>query len=186
MVDHGSNIAMATAWQWANAARAQMRRVYAANGGPHQVTDSHMLLVAVRNVRRAASMAVEQLATVAAQEQLRAALDDFDAAVPGSGDARNVLEHFDEYSLGIGQLQQPGVKKQMRVPNEQLAQQYRVSFEYIDNDVERLCLHVGPVAIDINKAAHAASRLVYEIWAAVKTDEGDRVTRQAVDNLLQE
>jgi hypothetical protein len=159
-------------------------RVYAANGGSLRVTDASILLVALRNVRRATDMAIEHIASSPAKGQLREALNDFDAELPGSRDARNVLEHFDEYSLGIGDLQQPNVKKKLRVPNEQLAQQYRISFEFIDGDTKRLRLIVGPIDVDLNKTARAASALVYEIWAAVNTDQGNSVSRQAVANLL--
>ncbi|MPZ88958.1 MAG: hypothetical protein GEU81_12970 [Nitriliruptorales bacterium] len=125
------------------------------------------------------------LTTVAAREQLSEALEDFDAALPGVSRARDVLEHFDAYTRGVGDLQQPNVGRRGRAPDERLARQYRIDFDHIDDDVGWPRLHIGPYPIDLTEAGRAASRLVDEIWAAAKTDEGEPVSRQALAAFLE-
>jgi hypothetical protein len=104
----------------------------------------------------------------------------FEESLPGVKDARNVLDHFDEYTQGIGNLQQPHVKQRhMRRPDEQAAQEYRIDFDYADAPAsfDRPRLHVGRHVIEIAAAGQAATRLTNEIWAAGKHAEGTPVPR---------
>ncbi len=184
IIDHSVNVALAHAWQWAVAVRAQVARVVEGSGSLQQIPDAFLLIIAVRNVRRAADMALRHLTNTAAKDQLREALNDFEAALPGVVNARDVLEHFDDYSLGVGNLQQPTTRKQQRAADEELAQQYRIEFEHIDNDRQRPRIRIGPHLLDLDAAGRAASLLVYEVWAAVMTDEGRPVSRQAIAAFL--
>jgi hypothetical protein len=55
---------------------------------------------------------------------------------------------------------------------------------HIDHDPNRPRLTVGPYAIALPEAAHGASVLIVELWAAIKTDDGEPVSRQAIAALL--
>jgi hypothetical protein len=75
-------------------------------------------------------------------------------------------------------------RRQQRVADEQLAQQYRIDFEHVD-DPKRPRIRIGPHTIDLTEAGRAASLLVYEVWAATMTDQGKPVSRQAIAAFLQ-
>jgi hypothetical protein len=105
-------------------------------GTHNEAPDAFLLVMCARDVRRAAEMARKHVATDAARGQLGEALDDFDRALPGVENARDVLEHFDEYTRGAGDLQQPG-ERRPRTPGEELALCYQIGFEHIDNDPAR-------------------------------------------------
>lgn len=185
MIEHSANVAMSHAWSWAVAVRAQAARIVDGCGTFQEVPDAMMMIGAVRNVRRAAAMALQHLSTDVARVQLQEALDDFDAALPGISAARNVIEHFDEYSVGVGHLQQPEVSSRLRSPDEQLAQQYRIYIDHADKDPQHPLIRIGPFVIDLAEAGPAASRLVHEIWAANMTDEGKPVSRQVIGAFLE-
>jgi hypothetical protein len=185
LVDHGVDVALAHAWHWAVAARAQLRRVVEQPGTDEQIPDAFLLIVAIRNVLRAADFAFRSFSTEQARAQLAEALGEFDVAVPGAKQTRDVLEHFDDYSQGRGDLQH--TRRATRVADETRARSYAVDFGYADAPVSftRPTLTVGPHVIELTTAAEAVSRLVHEIWAAAKTDEGDPVSREAVRAFLQ-
>jgi hypothetical protein len=82
LIDHSTNVAMAHAWQWALAVRAQAGRVSDGGRSLQQIPDAYLLVISLRNVRRAADMAWAHLTDTAAKGQLREALGDFDDAVP--------------------------------------------------------------------------------------------------------
>jgi len=167
MIDHGPNVALTHAYLWAVAVRAQVQRVVEGNGSPQRTPDAFLLVIAARNVRRAACMALAHLTGTGAREQLREALDHFDTTLPDLEDARNVLEHFDEYTRGVGHRQQrPTIKPGQRAADEPLAQQYRVGFEHVGDDPRRRRIRIGPHAIELTEAGRAASQLVQEIRAA--------------------
>ena len=114
-----------------------------------------------------------------AKEQLAEALADFDLALPGITDARNVVEHFDEYSIGTGQLQRAQLRDEPSLTPGELADIFAVRFDWTDSDERRPQLRVGQHVIEIGRAGDAASLLVDEIWAALKTEEGTPTSRSA-------
>lgn len=89
------------------------------------------------------------------------------------------------YTRGVGHLQQPGLKSRKRAPSEELARRFRVDFDWIDNDPQRPRLRVGPYEIKLVEAAQAARLLPFEIRAAIKVEEADPVSREAVAALAQ-
>jgi hypothetical protein len=143
MIDHSPNVALTIAWQWSIAVRAQAARVRD-GAGVGKIPDAYLLVLAVRNVRRAAKMAMIHFTTHAARDQLCRALADFDAELPGVEAIRNVLEHFDNYAHGTGDMQQ--------------------------DDPMQLCIRIRDHRIDLTKAPGASSRLVHQIRAAAITD----------------
>jgi hypothetical protein len=108
----------------------------------------------------------------------RAGLDnaDFDSALPGGKDARDIIEHFDEYTQGMGRLQQPKVKAINRQPDEQLAEAFRVDFKWTySDDTRRPILKVGPFDVDLIMAEDAAVRLHCATYEAISADQGKRL-----------
>ncbi|PSK66928.1 hypothetical protein B0E53_01090 [Micromonospora sp. MH33] len=176
---NGTNSALAHAWLWANAVRLQAARVLAAEGDLTHLPEAFMLLVALRDVRRAAKMALSSMQVPAAKDQLSEALADFDRALPGIVEARDAVEHFDEYSLGVGRAQRSRMKTDPHLSQYQLAEEYAVRFGWADAEQLHPHLAVGPHTIAISAAADAASLLVDEIWAAAKTEEGTPTSRAA-------
>lgn len=179
MTEHSPNVAMGMAGLWADTARMQVARVLDPTPQPFAtVADAYQAVFAIRRVRRAAGMALEYLTDTAAKAQLREALDDFDRELPHVTAMRDALEHFDEYTRGIGNHQQPDVKRAKRLADEALAEQYRAEIAYLDDDRERPMLCVGPPSVDLVGASTLASMLKYEIWAAIRTEEGKPVSRE--------
>lgn len=87
---------------WFRATENQATRVLA-EGATTQDTDAALFALALRNLLRAVDLVI---ATVpASAETLRRAKDRFDKAAPGVIDARDVIDHFDEYEIGSGNLQ---------------------------------------------------------------------------------
>jgi hypothetical protein len=68
------------------------------------------LTVALRNVRRAAEVA-RPLATGQDRERIDAAIQAFEQGLPQAKDARDVLEHFDDYGAGTGWIQEKERKR---------------------------------------------------------------------------
>jgi hypothetical protein len=101
MIDHSPNVALAIAWQWSIAVGAQAARVRdgAAVG---RIPDAYLLVLAVRHVRCAADMAMRYFTTAAGRDQLRNAVDNFDAELPGVKEIRDILERCDDYARGVG------------------------------------------------------------------------------------
>ncbi len=81
-------------------------------GNGYGLPDALLLLVALRNVRRAAELVIEteSLTKLDARQILADALARFDATLPGVKAARDVVEHLDEYAIGVG-LEQRKLKK---------------------------------------------------------------------------
>ncbi len=70
--------------------------------GSGRVSDAYLLVIALRNVLRAARLAREELITDAGRAALDQAITAFEETLPGVQSARDVLEHFDEYARGRG------------------------------------------------------------------------------------
>lgn len=170
-VEHGENIALTVAWQWSIAVRSQAERIKA-GGGVTKLPDAYLLVVAVRNVRRAAEMASRHVRTDEARSRIAAAIGLFDNELPGVKEVRDVLEHFDEYSQGRGRLQQPKVKPAKRQPDESLASQYVINFESAMSDPTALTIRVGSHGFELAKSPRAAAALVHALRAAIAGEQG--------------
>jgi hypothetical protein len=170
LIDHSVNVGLTTAWQWSVAVHAQAERV--ANGsGARRVPDAYLLVLAVRNVRRAAEMVKNTVRTTGASVQMSAALERFDNALPGITKIRDVLEHFDDYARGVGNDQQPGVKKGQRVPDEQLAMSYTINFESVSPDPRQFRIRIGTHVVELTQAPLAARNLVRDIHSTLTAEE---------------
>ncbi len=99
------NEALARLATWERAVRNQANRVLrAAPESRFDVSmqaDCYLLVLALRNVLRAAKL-VLAISPELARQEILAAVSTFEAAVLGAKNARDVLDHFDQYIRGQG------------------------------------------------------------------------------------
>lgn len=176
--EHGATIGHTEAWCWGRTVRLQLRRILHEDDGETGIIDARQLVMALRMVLRGAQMSRAHLTTDAGRAILDEGLAAFTAAVPGGKEARDVIEHFDEYTQGIGRLQQPA-RTRPRLPDEEQAQRFHIDFRRDNggNGQQRPVLIVGPYPIDLITAADAAARLECDIYEALRMDQGNPVPR---------
>jgi hypothetical protein len=105
---------------WALAAEVQRDRVIEGGGGDFMnQLDATFLAIAIRNVVRAARWA-EPLEANA----VKTARAEFDSRVPNAVDVRNMLEHFDKYEMGKGDLQIAGKVRNYSVYTARVENEY--------------------------------------------------------------
>jgi hypothetical protein len=124
-----------------------------------------VLLVALRNVHRAAEMAVRHLTDATTRQVVTDALTAFDAELPGLVDARDIIEHFDEYRLGTGKLQRCNPAGRTA---DQLAEDFAPRLHYGAASHPQITL--GPYVLDLSLAALALQHLVRDLRAAVSAE----------------
>jgi len=129
------------------------------SGPASREADCYLFAIALRNFLRAIELIIAETSDDFSKS-LREAQADFDQAVPGAVDLRNVLEHFDEYARGVGRLQK--------------AQQPFPSAIWLENDGATYQVWVGipgraPLRLDIRASVQAAGQLMS---AAVQTVHG--------------
>jgi hypothetical protein len=109
--------------------------------------DLQFLIVALRRMRRAVELAarVPQVSTA-----LKAAIEEFDKALPGLTKMRNVGEHIDDYLLGAGRL------KEVQRGELQVSAWDGTVFSWLD------------VELDIDAALKAAETLFAVLAQSVK------------------
>lgn len=127
--------------------------------------DAALMVLALRNVLRAARWAAEELRSSVGDEA-DLILEEFNGHLPGLVNARDALEHFDEYALGRGRLQ--------RGNNTSYA------FQFVVDD-GRPVVTVGPIRIDVEHARDVCRWLVVSLLARVPEDDPD-----AAEALLEE
>lgn len=72
--------------------------------------DAQFLIVALQRLRRAASISLQ---VPAVRDEIKNAIDAFDAALPGLARQRNTAEHIDEYALDSPKRHDKTVHRQM-------------------------------------------------------------------------
>ena len=107
MTSAGEGAAQVLAWN--HAVQLQKIRIMSGIGLPtagpvSKQADAYLFVLALRNVRRAAALTAK-LAGGSRRVVIRRALVAFDEALPTAKDLRDVLDHFDDYALGRGKLQ---------------------------------------------------------------------------------
>ena len=128
---------------WAMAALTSAERVLRSDRsfGPWSVrsTDAALMLLALRNVERAAVWVADELR---AEQGSRVdnIVATFHSYLPGMVDARDALEHFDEYSRGKGRLQR--------------GNHVRYDFHLV-SEQGREVVTVGPLSLDVEHARNA-------------------------------
>jgi hypothetical protein len=156
------NEALARLSTWEHAVRNQANRVLSAPSERHFDTsfkaDGYLLVLALRNVLRAANL-VRTLAPEPARPGISAAIAVFESRVAGAKDARDVLDHFDEYMRGRGNLQKAS------------GQAMYVEWQEYDGSTFRFCFGVSsgrPVlTLDVLEAQLAAFELRGATEAAI-------------------
>lgn len=186
------NVALQLANQWAIAVAAQARRIQHPEHTQERVPDAYIQVMALHSLLRAAEMAKQTIPSRIATNEIKHAIADFLDAVVVSGttdttkrdyaliQARNVLEHFDNYYRGTGDQQK---KAPVGKNKEELAQDYRIDLEL---PADRPRLRVGPLrpsaalfTIDlVTSAPTAARQLVARIHATITQHESQTAGQQ--------
>lgn len=190
ITEHSSNVALRLGQLRAVAVGAQARRVQKPHQGRERIPDIYLLVMALRNGLRAAEMAKKNLSSPQARAEIQKAIGVFLSQVilnPKGDqralvDARDVLEHFDEYLCGTGKLQRDAAKRNQGMSKEDLAQSYRIDFEP-PADRSRLRVGLRPaeplLIIDlVETAPEAADQLSAAVGAAVAQDQAGSADEQ--------
>ncbi|MFE0087700.1 hypothetical protein [Streptomyces sp. NPDC058991] len=177
--ERGANIGHTSAWMAHRKVALDVHRILNGGDPDRAVMDAPYTVMALRHVLRGVEMTRTHLKTEEARKLLSQALADFDKAVPGGKKARDVIEHFDEYAMGIGNLQQPAVRyAKDRTPDDELSEMFNHRLEWDQLDGERRPVYAaGPFRVDLVAAEEAAFRLVCDAYEALRLDEGNPVPR---------
>lgn len=157
-------------YQWHRAVVRQAERVLDPNTRTIDAqTDGYLFVLALRQVMRAAQMIRDEL-DGDHRERVARAVARFRAAVPDAKNARDVLDHFDDYARGIGDLAHPGVKRGERQPSVEAASKFVIFYE--KSAPGHFVLHFGDLTIDIAGAREATDQLFDEIYQDVYEPAG--------------
>lgn len=156
------NEAVAHLHQWQHAVNLQcLRLLNEGTGMPEGPTsrevDAYLFAIALRNLLRAVDL-VRSLVPGKEQSNVDSAIAAFNHAIPNAVNVRHVLEHFDAYAVGKGNLQKtvsPGVPAAI----------------WHERDGSTHVLWVGirgrpPFRLDVRQAATAAAHLASEAISA--------------------
>jgi hypothetical protein len=132
--------------------------------------DGAFAILALRNVLRAAEWSAWDLNNALDDFDVRPFIAEFKNEVPGLVNARDALEHFDEYAVGRGRLQKT-------VPGFYL-------FDLVLED-GRPVGKVGPLNIDLESAMDACRRLAVHLLARAEIENPDRA-ETLLDEILAE
>jgi len=124
------------------------------------MADGRALITSLHDTRRVAGACFDLVAK-RDRAHVSGALNAFDAEVPGLKEARDALQHTDEYAIGLGRS--PGVKAQRYVRGGQAS------------------VVVGSIAIDVERAYGAAVMLVGDIVVGVELRRRGRGLRSWLD-----
>ncbi|MCX5415592.1 hypothetical protein [Streptomyces sp. NBC_00059] len=177
--EHGANIGHSSAWMAHRKVALDVHRMLHEDDPERAILDAPYTVMALRQVLRGVEMTRRHLKSDAARALLGDGLAAFDLAVPGGKEARDVIEHFDEYAMGVGRLQQPDVRTpRARRPDDALSEKYNHRLEWDrSGDEPRPVYVVGPYRIDLVAAEDAAFRLHCDAYEALLLDEGNPAPR---------
>ena len=161
------NLALGHAWLWAKASEVPAARLLGDGSG---LPDALLLLLALRQVLRAAEMAQDsRLQNRRARQILNSAVARFKRDLPDLVDARDIIEHFDQYAVGKGDRQIGEKKADPPLTKAELAEHYAVRLEGTHDEP---IVRVGPHSIKANNVPGAAGRLFEGIRAAARVEDG--------------
>lgn len=126
------------------------------------VPEGYVFVIALRNLRRAAALVHSALAPGQAETTAAAALAEFDRALPGATQARDILEHFDDYARGTGYLHRRQATP-ARFP-------VTVDTRPAPGGGQQMVLGVGEFTVPIVDATAAACLLMADMHAAAHPD----------------
>ncbi|MEU7613886.1 hypothetical protein [Micromonospora sp. NPDC049204] len=116
--------------------------------------DALLLMLSLRNLVRAADWGANTARGSAQEAARRQAVAEFQQQLPNVVDARDVLEHFDDYATGRGRLQQRAVREGQDAPT------YSFAVAVDDHDV---VIAVGPYRFDVRSIRDACRELTITI-----------------------
>jgi hypothetical protein len=133
---------------------------------PERQIDARQFVAALRQIERFAKMERNAChdATPEAAHALGQAIEVFTAAVPGARHARDVLEHYDAYSVGKGH-------KQASAPSQEAARDLARQFSRFGYEPSTDQIHTGPYQICVTDAVAHARQLTAAVHAAVQAYE---------------
>ncbi|MER7994400.1 hypothetical protein [Micromonospora chalcea] len=174
------SLALSQAWLWTKAAMVPAERLI--NGPSSGLPDALLLLVALRNVHRAATMAIRHMRNPDAKQHLTDAVAQFEVALPGLVEARDVVEHFDQYTLGGGNVQKrlrrDAVSNGIDLSDAELAERYAPR---LSGTGSHPLISIGPHSIDVTRAPNAASWLLGRIDSAADIEQ--RMTSEPASHI---
>ncbi|MEV0677173.1 HAD-IA family hydrolase [Actinosynnema sp. NPDC050436] len=142
--------------QWAATVEQQARRIQD-NTTPSQISiqqnDANLLILALRNVIRAAKFAQSRTRDPGLRERISTALANFNVALPNAVAIRDVLEHFDDYSMGAGRQQRTGA----------ISTDSPFQSAHFERSSDGYVVNLGSLSIDVAIARREAWRLAYVV-----------------------
>jgi hypothetical protein len=130
--------------EWSRAIDMQMRRVVTSKSFEDREVDSKLFAIALRNLLRAVEWGIKEADRARDGERskgLRAALNEFNAAIPHAVQVRDLLDHFDGFVLG-------------KSPHEPQSSNRWYSWNGTTAGI-----HIGGYELDVVAATKAVSRL---------------------------
>lgn len=129
--------------------------------------DGYLFTQALRQTIRAAQLIAQDLTDKSSPnaEAAREAIERFEARVPDAKNARDVLNHFDDYARGIGNLSHPGIGRLRRVATDDAAREYWTGYELTSDG--QFLIRFGTLSINIEDAHLAVQQLSSDLHSAV-------------------
>lgn len=141
--------------------------------GPAQQIYARQIFGQLRALHRCAEMQAKELKRLGVDEvdcdRLAREIQEFDAVVPGTRPARDILEHFDDYARGEGKLQREVMRDLGLDVFEAAAMFWGGGF-----DPSTQLLTEGPFVISVPDALRAAERLHEAIYIAGRAVDRQR------------
>lgn len=126
--------------------------------------DALLLMLGLRNLARAAEWGANTAQGSRQEAARRDAVAAFRSALPNVVDARDVLEHFDDYASGRGRIQQRAAR------NGEVPATYSFVVLIEDQDV---AIGVGSYRFGVASIQDACRRLVITLLALEESDRGE-------------
>lgn len=152
---------------WDRAVAQQAVRLETSTGTDMGVqADAYLFAQALRQVLRAAELVADGLTGDPRKQSVETAIREFNAIVPHAKDARDVLDHFDDYVRGMGQLSHPAARNtrdRNGAASAAASREYRISPR---RDESGDCiLQLGPISVDTREAKAASKQLASKVLA---------------------
>jgi hypothetical protein len=165
-------IAVSQSW-WAMSAVLQFAADAKATHGPAQQIYARQIFGHLRLLQRCAAMQAKELARLGIdqvhRDQLQGEIDAFESAVPGAKNARDVLEHFDEYARGDGRLQRKAMNELGIDVFEAAAMFWGGGYDPAADKLTE-----GPFAVVVSQAVEPSRRLQAAIYRAACVVDASR------------
>jgi hypothetical protein len=161
--EHLDTVAVSEANAWRDAVVLCARRMRA--GEPSQQTDARLFVLALRLVVRVGELAANAVGGCPDAARIVAeAQDRFARACPDADKARNVLEHFDQYAAGAGNMQTGGRNK--------LPQPEKAAADWpFGYDPQTDQIRVGRYLVDVGTACEQTRLMAFDVARAVRAYE---------------